>query len=307
MLNILFLGSHEVPTPILNQLHKSKKFNLKGLVTTPYPKNNKEDVYNHAKKVGLEAFQPSNFNSSSKQILQKTKPDMILVCSYGQILDKSTLTYPKYGCLNIHFSLLPKLRGACPIERAILDGLEVSGITIQLMEKGLDEGDIVFQKSLDLAENETKLSLTKRLQDLTNQYIEKVLIAWSKGKIEPKKQNNNNATYCTREDVSKQAARIDWSQSIETIHRKIRAFFPDPSAWSRVELGNNEKRIKIMKATIVSQKHENEIGTVKAEDDKIGIWAKNGLIYPTFVQLEGKKKMPVDVFLRGIKDKLKFI
>lgn len=295
MIKLLFFGSGNFPIPILKNLIKSKEINLVGHVTSPHELSRVKDVH-------IKIFRPKNLKQEQKEILEQTRPDIILVCNYGQILDETILSYPKYGCLNIHGSLLPILRGACPIEMAIIKGFAKTGLTVQLMKKELDSGDILFQEEVAITKNDTGGSLSERLQKLTVGQIEKVIINWAEGKIQPKKQDHSKATYCYRKDISKEAAKIDWKDTAERIERKIRAFNPRPTAWTNIKAQNDHKRLKVFRASISEKELNLNKGNTKVENGKLLVQTGRGILVPEIVQLEGKKQMTIKEFLIGFRE-----
>jgi methionyl-tRNA formyltransferase len=303
MSRILLIGSEKYPIPIFRALIESEYAEVVGLITSPYTGENPQDVYKVLKETYIPIFQPENINEEANQILAKTKPDLILVCNYGQFLGEYILNYPKFKCLNVHFSLLPQLRGACPIEMAILQGLKRSGITIQIMEKELDVGDILFQEELTLEENETGDTLMKKMQEVTSENIEKVVLDWINAKIKPKSQDHSKATYCYREDISKEKARINWENSADKIDRKIRAFNPRVIAWTMLE----GKRLKIFEASKSNEELNLKTGKCMVKGTRLKVQTGKGIILPEVVQLEGKNEMSIQEFLQGFRKDIVFV
>jgi len=306
MIRLLFFGSEEEPTLIFRTLLKSKRIKIIGLVTSfnARQSTNVLDVYNVAQKEGLQVFTPEDVNNEAQNILKVTQPDIILVCNYGQFLNREILEYPKFKCLNIHFSLLPELRGACPVEMAILNGLDRTGITIQIMEEKMDTGDILFQKSINIEKYETGGSLMVKLQELSAVNIENVLLRYVEGEIKLYRQKEIKATYCFRKDISKEKARINWNNKSEYIERLIRAFNPKLIAWTYIKVDNKLMRFRIYKAKTDSNIDDFKEGEMNIIDDKLYIQTKEGSILPEVVQLEGKNKLTIGEFLRGYKDKI---
>jgi len=303
MIKLIFLGSDKFPIPLFERLCNSTNTQVVGLVTTPNITEKKLEIL-AAKMYKIPIFKPKSINKEFQNIFDKTKPDIILVCNYGQILSKEILKYPKHGCLNIHCSLLPKLRGACPIEVAILKGLKETGVTIQLMSEELDTGNILFQKKVEIKDNDTAGSLSRKLQKLMVENVEKVIINWTKGKIKPKEQNHSKATFCYRQDKSKDAARIDWKNTAKEIDRKVRAFNPNSIAWTMLKLPKGAKRLKIFKAKTSNKDLDIKHGNTKIKEGKLLIQTGKGVLIPEIVQLEGKKKMPTEQFLKGFREEI---
>ncbi len=302
MIKLLFLGSDNFPVPIAQEIDQSKRIELVGIVTSRHENN-----YPKSLTAKVPVFTPTRLSDEQDIILDKTKPDIILVCNYGQFLNEEILKYPKYGCLNIHASLLPKLRGACPIEMAIVRGFSETGITIQKMVKEMDAGDIVFQKKADIDKKETGEDLRKKLQRLAVENVNEVIINSTEGEIEPRTQNAKLATYCQRKDISKEAAKIDWDEPAKIIERKIRAFNPKPTAWSFIKFNGQKKRMKIFSAEIDNKNDDLKSGGTEVETNILKVKTGEGMLMPREVQVEGKKKMGVEEFLRGVKGDIRFM
>jgi methionyl-tRNA formyltransferase len=306
IIRLLFFGSEAFPSPILEKLVKSDSIQVVGLVASPFiPSNKEDDIFFIAQKLQIPIFQPKNVNNEATDILRETNPNIILVCNYGQFLGKYILEYPEYKCLNIHCSLLPVLRGACPIEAAILNDLSKTGITIQIMEKEMDVGDILFQKEVNVDTNETGGSLSEKLQRMSIGNIEKVILDWVNGKITPKRQDHSKATYCYRDDISKESAKIDWTESAEIIKRKIRAYNPRVIAWTILK--EDGKRLKVSESCTSSEELNLKPGETKVEDKNLLVQTGKGVIELKEVQLEGKSKMEINQFLQGYKKEVIFV
>lgn len=245
----LFIGTSEFAVPILQKLIELEYIDLVGVITQPdKPVGRKQLLTSPPIKQSivqtpsnsplnkgetLKIFQPSSLKVDAENILNETKPELIIVASYGQFIPKVMLDYPKYKCLNIHGSLLPDLRGAVPIPMAILKGYEKTGVTLQIMAQGMDEGEILGFAECVLSDGETTGSLIEKLSILSAEYIEAVLPKWINGEIEPQRQDDSKATYCYIKDVSKEMAEIDWNKPAEEIERMVRAFNPAPIAWCK--------------------------------------------------------------------------
>ncbi len=241
----------------------------------------------------LKVYQPVKIKDSDmEEVLREINPDVIVVVAFGQILPKSILELPKYGCVNVHASLLPKYRGAAPIQWAVIDGEEYSGVTTMQMDVGVDTGDMLMVEKYKLAEDETGGSLFERLAVLGAKLLVKTLDGLEKGTIIPVKQGEG-ATHAAKLD--KQIGLIDFSKSAVEIERLIRGLNPWPSAYT----GLNGKTIKIWKASVDKdgKAGAGEIYSVDKNSFSVGT-AEGGLVI-TEVQLEGKKRMSVHDFLLG--------
>ena len=241
----------------------------------------------------LKVYQPVKIKDSDmEEVLREINPDVIVVVAFGQILPKSILELPKYGCVNVHASLLPKYRGAAPIQWAVIDGEEYSGVTTMQMDVGVGTGDMLMVEKYKLAEDETGGGLFERLAILGAKLLVKTLDGLEKGTIIPVKQGEG-ATHAAKLD--KQTGLIDFSKSAVEIERLIRGLNPWPSAYT----GLNGKTIKIWKASVDKdgKAGAGEIYSVDKNTFSVGT-AEGGLVISE-VQLEGKKRMSVHDFLLG--------
>jgi len=243
----------------------------------------------------LLVIQPEDFKDKQSQTqLALLNPDVMVVAAYGQILPKAVLEIPKLGCLNIHASLLPRWRGAAPIERAILEGDRETGISIMKMNEGLDTGDIMLDKKCMISNHETAQTLHDTLSNIGANAILETLNMLPTLKARP--QQNNEATYA--EKVTKDEAQIDWHQSAEKISRVIRAFNPRPIAYTNAMAKQFKNRVlRIIEAEIVNRQTTNSPGEViKYDKDVCYIATSNGVINLKKVQLSGKNKVSIKDF-----------
>ena len=248
-----------------------------------------------AKANNLLVIQPEDLKDKQNQSqLALLNPDVMVVAAYGQILPKSILEIPKLGCLNIHASLLPRWRGAAPIERAILKGDKETGISIMKMNEGLDTGDILLDKKCTISNHETAQTLHDTLSNIGANAILETLNMLPTLKARP--QQNNEATYA--EKVTKDEAQIDWHQSAEKISRVIRAFNPRPIAYTNAMAKQFKNRVlRIIEAEIVNRQTTNSPGEViKYDKDVCYIATSNGVINLKKVQLSGKNKVSIKDF-----------
>ena len=243
----------------------------------------------------LLVIQPEDFKDKQSQTrLALLNPDVMVVAAYGQILPKAVLEIPKLGCLNIHASLLPRWRGAAPIERAILEGDREIGISIMQMNEGLDTGDILLDKKCMISNRETAQTLHDTLSNIGANAILETLNIFPTLKARP--QQNNNATYA--EKVTKDEAQIDWHQSAEQISRMIRAFNPRPIAYTNaIAKQFNNRVLRIIEAEIVNRQTTNSPGEViKYDKDVCYVATSSGVISLKKVQLAGKKEVSIKDF-----------
>ena len=248
-----------------------------------------------AEENNLLVIQPEDFKDKQSQSqLALLNPDVMVVAAYGQILPKSILQIPKLGCLNIHASLLPRWRGAAPIERAILEGDRETGISIMKMNEGLDTGDIMLDKKCMISNLETAQTLHDTLSNIGAKAILKTLNMLPTLKARP--QQNNDATYA--EKVTKDEAQIDWHQSAEQISRVIRAFNPRPIAYTNALAKQfKNKVLRIIEVEVVKRQTTNSPGEIiKYDKDVCYVATSSGVINLKKVQLSGKKEVSIKDF-----------
>ena len=248
-----------------------------------------------AEENNLLVIQPEDLKDKQSQTrLALLNPDIMVVAAYGQILPKAVLQIPKLGCLNIHASLLPRWRGAAPIERAILEGDKETGISIMKMNEGLDTGDILIEKKCTISNHETAQTLHDTLSNIGANAILETLNIFPTLKARP--QQNNNATYA--EKVTKDEAQIDWYQGAEQISRVIRAFNPRPIAYTNAMAKQFKNRVlRIIEAEIVNRQTTNSPGEViKYDKDVCYVATSSGVISLKKVQLAGKKEVSIKDF-----------
>lgn len=236
-----------------------------------------------------------------REDFKKMEPDICIVAAYGKIIPKEYLGVPKYGFLNIHPSLLPKYRGASPIQSVILNDDKETGVTIISMDEKVDHGKTVASIKYQVARDENYKSLEEKLAKLGAKLLIETLPKWMKGEIRPKEQDHSRATYIKK--FSWPDGKIDWNKSVEEIDRQIRALNPEPGTWTTW----NNKILKILDAEIYDaqphHKHEQiYIGVVYEEKGSVFIPCSIGHIEPLKIQLEGKKPLSMKDFLNGHKD-----
>ena len=308
-MNIVFMGTPDFAVGTLNTLIESEH-NVIGVVTQPdKPKGRGgkmmfTPVKEAAVKAGIEVYQPEKVKDGEFiEILNKLNPDVIVVVAFGQILPKEILELPKYGCMNVHASLLPKLRGAAPIQWSVIDGDEESGVTIMQMDEGLDTGDMLLVKKYKLDKKETGGSLFDKLASFGGPMILEVLKQAEAGKLNPVKQDDSKHTYARM--LSKATGDIDFEKTATEIERLIRGLNPWPSAFTHI----HGKMLKIWEADVLSDEDASkyDISAVKpghiahVDKNKMFISTADGYLDIKEVQLEGKKRMEISAFLRGYK------
>ena len=244
---------------------------------------------------GIEVYQPEKIRAEeSVEYIRQYTPDIIIVEAFGQIIPKAILDLPKYGCVNVHASLLPKYRGAAPIQWAVINGDPVTGVTTQRMAEGIDTGDMILKQEVAVSEDETGGSLFDKLAIEGAKLCIKTMDAIETGTAVYTKQDDSKATHTAK--IYKEMGSIDWSNDAEVIERLIRGLNPWPSAYTKLD----DKNMKIWKAKVVSHEIQAEPGCiVRVTKDSIEVQAGNGILSLLEVQLEGKKRMTTDAFLRG--------
>ena len=300
---IIFMGTPDIAAQHLNVLFK-KNLNIVGVFTQPPRKKNrgmrieKSEVHQIAEKNNIEVFYPSSIDVTVIEKVKSLEPDLIIVIAYGIILPSKFLNIPKYGCINIHVSLLPRWRGAAPIEHALLAGDEKTGISVISISPKLDAGDILMQESFAIDKDINSDDLTINLTNLGKKTLMETLPLLFENKLIRKKQDESKVTYANK--FISEDRKINFYNSSDDVYNHIRAHGPKPGSWFTYR----GERIKIIKA-----KKINELGkssTILNKDFMIA--CKDGAILPLLIQREGKKVVSLDDFLRGftfsIQDKL---
>ncbi|MEK7653488.1 MAG: methionyl-tRNA formyltransferase [Patescibacteria group bacterium] len=336
-MKIIFAGTPVFAVPFFESLLSDSDFEIVGIITQPdKPVGRKQiltpsPVKESAQNYNLPIFQPENFQDEKLiNKLKNLKPDLMVVVAYGLIIPQEVLNIAKSGNINVHPSLLPKYRGASPIQNAILSGDQKTGVTIMLMDEKMDHGPILAQEEIRLNGDETGKTLPDKLAKIGAPLLIQTIKNYLAEKIQPREQNHNEATFCRL--ITKDEAKIDWSKPAEEIERKIRAFYPWPAAWTTLD----GKRLKIFppavvlplpegvalrraeasKASVACCDHRSNKrcpGIKKimppgmilegvGEKDKLLISCDQSTLAISQLQFEGKKQMSTSEFLRGQKD-----
>ena len=285
-LEALIVAGHEI-TLVVSQPDKPKG---RGHELAPTP------VKETALKHGLKVFQPKRLRDpETVKTLEETPADAIVVIAFGQIVPASILHMKKYGCINVHGSLLPKYRGAAPIQWAVIDGERESGVTIMQMDEGLDTGDMLLKGSVVLDEKETSGSLFDKLSALGASLCVEALEKLEKGELTPEKQGESPTEYARM--LTKEMGELDFSRDAVTLERLIRGFNPWPSAYTRL----GDKTLKIWAADVCEkQDPKKQPGTVtEVAKQDFTVACGEGALKITELQLQGKKRMDAAAFLRG--------
>ena len=249
-----------------------------------------------AEELGIPVFQPVKIREA-KDVLEKTEADVCVVAAFGQIIPAAILHMKKYGCINVHASLLPKYRGAAPIQWAVIDGEKESGVTIMQMDEGLDTGDMLAKAIIPLDEKETGGSLFDKLSEAGGRLCVETLAKLEKGEINPEKQGESPTAYASMLD--KKMGNIDWNKSAVVIERLVRGLNPWPSAYTHLD----GKTLKIWACDVLPQSaSKGESGEIlEVTKDAIHVQTGDGILVLREIQLAGKARMDAGAFLRGYK------
>ena len=294
-MKLVFMGTPNFSVPALKALAQSNHQICAVYSQPPRPagrgkKLRLSDVHKEALDLGLTIHNPTSFKSDKdRTIFRKLKADIAIVVAYGLILPNQILSAPKFGCLNIHASLLPRWRGAAPIQRAIMEGDDETGVCIMKMEEGLDTGPVLSSRKIQIKENDNAKILSERLSLVGSKLIVEVLDALSEFKAYS--QSAAGVTYARK--IEKSETKIDWSLPAKTINRKIRALSPFPGAWTEI----NGERIKLLASKVINK--ENEPGMILDKGFSIACGQK--AVEITEAQRPGKSAQKSDVFLRGFR------
>jgi methionyl-tRNA formyltransferase len=293
------MGTPDFAVPALEKLAQSPDYTVAAVFTQPdKPKGRKmvmtpPDVKVCAEKLGIPVFQPSSMRSEEAyNSLKELNPDVIVVAAYGQILPKAVLDLPKFGCVNIHGSLLPKYRGAAPIQQSVLDGEKVTGVTTMLMDVGLDTGDILLKAETEIGENETAGELFDRLAVLGGELIVETLDKLKKGEITPQKQDESLATHTSK--ISKELCPIDFNKSAFEVHNKVRGLNPWPVAVTEIA----GKTVKVYSSRVSDM--SGAAGTILSLKPFV-VACGDKSVELIEIQPQGKKRMTSQAFLAGHK------
>ena len=310
IIKTIYMGTPKLSATILEALLNADfsdyKLNFVGAITEPDKPVGREQILTPpaVKVLALEkklpVFQPQN-KQERIETVQKLAPDLIIVAAYGRILSKEVLDASKLGAINVHGSLLPELRGASPIQYAILEGKLETGVTIMLMDEKMDEGPMLLKGKLKIEKDETSGSLFPKMAELGAKTLIKALPKYLSGEIKPEAQDHTKATYTKM--IEKEDGHIQWSKSAEEIERMIRAFDPWPGTYGKIKSQNSkvkDKSLKIIKASMGPTQTEFAPGTIFKEGDKLLVACGNdsSLIIEK-LQLEGKKPTMTAEFLNG--------
>ncbi|MBO5992528.1 MAG: methionyl-tRNA formyltransferase [Acidaminococcaceae bacterium] len=301
MWKVVFMGTPDFAVGSLQALLEAGQYHIQAVVTQPdRPKGRGQKIVETPVKIfalqhDLPVFQPMKVKEPEfVQKLKEWKPDFIVVAAFGQFLTQEILDIPVYGCINVHGSLLPKYRGAAPIQYAIIKGEKETGVTIMRMEKGMDTGAMYSKVTVPIDEEMNFARLHDELMEKGAKLLTETLPKIADG-LQPEEQDEREATYATL--ISKDMARIDWTSSAQAVHDRVRGFDPAPGAFTNLPDG---KLLKIWETRVTGDRTEAAAGTVISVSKKeFSVACGEGVLSILTVQPESKKRMPAAVFLNG--------
>ena len=308
-MRIVFVGTGEIGVPTLRMLREWREHQLVGIVTQPDKPVGRDQkitpppIKAATQQLGapyatsgceleLPVLQPARIKMPEAiEAIRRLNPDVIVVMAYGQILPREVLEIPEIACLNLHASILPRWRGAAPIQAAMAAGDRETGVTVMYMDEGLDTGDILLEKKIEIAPTETAGSLHDRLAEIAPEALREAISLLAKGDAPRTSQESELATYAPK--LEREHGRVDWAEPAEVIERKIRAFDPWPGAFMEFD----KRKLKIFRATIVDC--SGSPGEILAGENELVVAAGKDALSLDEVQLEGKRRMSAADFLRG--------
>ncbi|MBQ4068459.1 MAG: methionyl-tRNA formyltransferase [Lachnospiraceae bacterium] len=300
-MKIIFMGTPDFSVPVLDSLVEAGH-EVVAVITQPdKPKGRGKEmqptpVKEAALRYNIPVYQPVKVRDDEfVKVLEGFNVDVMVVVAFGQILTKNILDMPKYGCINVHASLLPKYRGAAPMQWSIIDGETKTGVAIQQMDEGIDTGDILAVEEIELDAKETYGSLHDKLTVMGGPLVVKVLEELENGTVTRVKQNDEESNYV--KIIKKSFGKIDFTMDAVKIERLIRGLNPWPSAFTTF----NNKTLKIWDADVIAKEFEGEFGEiVEVTKNNFTVKTGKGALVVNELQLEGKKRMMTDAFLRGV-------
>ncbi len=298
----IFIGTPDFGIPSLEALAKAGDIDLAGVITQPDKPVGRKQILSAppikiaAEKHNIPVHQPERIKDFE---FPANNIDLIIVAAYAQILPKAVLEYPKYGCLNVHASLLPRYRGASPIQQAILNGDKETGVTIMKMDEGLDTGPTLAMQSIAIAANDTAGALFNKLAQLGAALLLPTARKYINGEIEPIPQDGGKASLTKQ--LRKSAGHIDWAKAAEEIERHVRAMSPWPGAWGKCQMSNDELRmVKIISTdNNVLDIDKYSLGELFIYNGKLAIQCGKGALLIKKLQLEGKNEITGEEFIHG--------
>jgi len=301
-MKIIYFGTPEFAVKPLEELYKEGSFEILGVVTQPdKPQGRKQimtpsPVKECALKLGLKVIQPNNKKELEEDLKQFENVDFFVVIAYGMIITKKVINMPKYGAINVHASLLPKYRGASPIQESLLHGDSETGVSIMAMDEIMDHGNVYLIKRIKIDENDNLESLSSKLSVISAEILPHTLKDIANKSLSPLTQNHDKATFCHK--IEKEDGKINFNKSASEILNTLRAFTPWPGIFTEFK----GKKLKIIETNI----SEDQIspGSFKIDGKKLKIGTAKGSLLPTKLQIEGKNIMTAEAFVNGYKSQL---
>lgn len=299
-MKIVFMGTPEIATGCLQKII-DEKHEVIGVVTQPDKPQNRgkklgmPPVKELALKYDIPVYQPIKAREESFiETIKELNPDVIVVVAFGQILPKAILDIPKLGCINVHVSLLPKYRGAAPINWVIINGEDKTGVTTMYMDEGLDTGDMILKTEFKLDDEINAGQLHDKMMEIGAQTLKETLDLIEKGSAPREKQNHEEFTYAPM--MSKALGSINWNKSAKEIHNLVRGVNPWPSAYTTYD----DKTIKVWKTKVLSETSDKPCGTVlKVDKEGMRVSTKENIILIEELQMPGKKRVLVSEYIKG--------
>lgn len=299
-MKILYMGTPDFAVEPLKELLKNN-YEVCGVVTQPDKPVGRKAILTPppvkviAENAGIKVYQPQTLkNGEGMEILRELEPDVVIVVAYGKILPKDFLEYPRYGCINIHGSLLPAYRGAAPIQRCVLNGEKYAGVTSMQMDEGLDTGDMLLKAQTEIGENETSGELFDRVALMGAELLVDTLEALQKGKLKPEKQDDSKSNYAAM--LQKTMSPVDWNKTAVEVHNQIRGLDPWPVALTYLD----GKTLKLFRSSVSQTLSGGKAGEAVTLKDTFAVFCGDGkAVVIDEVQFEGKKRMKAVDFLRG--------
>ena len=306
-LRVVFMGTSDFADTILNSLI-AEKYNVISVYTQPDKKVGREQTLEKtavkitAEKKGIPVFSPAKLGEAEISKLEEQKPDIFIVAAYGKILPKAVLEMAGFGAINVHASLLPEYRGPSPIQNAILDGAKETGVTIMLMDAGIDTGKILSQEKVTIKPNEKSAELSIKLANLSTKILLETIPLWIRRKIEPIEQDESCATLCQL--IERSDGKIIWTNDAQDIYNQYRAFFNWPGIFTYWQKDAALSRIKLNKISFKDSNlpETHHVGEVFYLEEKIAVQTGKGIIFLEELQKEGKTNVKVADFINGNPD-----
>ena len=303
----VFMGTPHLAAALLETLI-TEKYNIVGVITQPdKPAGRKKElkasaVKELALKHSLPLEQPRKMDAEAIGKIRDWKPDLIVVAAYGKILSEEVLKIPGLGALNVHASLLPRWRGASPIQNSLLAGDQETGVTLMVMDKGMDTGDIITQKTIPIAPDDTQETLSTKITEAGQSLLVETLPLWVKRKIPATPQSEEGITLCQL--IEREDGHILFTEDAESIYNRYRALYPWPGIFAFWKKGDGVQRMKLTKISYQKQSPQipKKLGEVFELGEHIGIQTSTGVIFLEEIQPEGKTAMSISDFVRGNQD-----